>query len=158
MLNFQIWMNSATRDIESRDTFEMILKHISDFLKDSSFQDAAKEIVCSVLEGMVVDIVVNRTLIRVITVFTYLNFFFLISFLIHVQGLSAEFPDSESELYEIYLDAITEMPMANLEKISNPVLWWEVSPAESLHSFREIEDNSQLKRLKTTVEQCQSHF
>ena len=82
----------------------------------------------------------------------------MISFLIHVQGLSAEFPDSESELYEIYLDAITEMPMANLEKISNPVLWWEVSPAESLHSFREIEDNSQLKRLKTTVEQCQSHF
>ena len=47
-------MNSATRDIESRDTFEMILKHISDFLKDSSFQDAAKEIVCSVLEGMFV--------------------------------------------------------------------------------------------------------
>jgi hypothetical protein len=44
-------MSSATRDIESRDTFEMILKHISDFLKDSSFQDAAKEIVCSVLEG-----------------------------------------------------------------------------------------------------------
>ena len=68
-------MNSATRDIESRDTFEMILKHISDFLKDSSFQDAAKEIVCSVLEGMFVDVVVNRTLIRVITVFTYLNFF-----------------------------------------------------------------------------------
>jgi hypothetical protein len=48
-------MNSATRDIESRDTFEVILKHISDFLKDSAFQDAAKEIVCSVLEGKLAD-------------------------------------------------------------------------------------------------------
>ena len=43
------------------------------------------------------------------------------------SGLSDGFPDCESELYEIYLDAVTEMPMANLEKFSNPVLWWEVT-------------------------------
>ena len=43
-----------------------------------------------------------------------------------VPGMSDGFPDSESELYEIYLDAMTEMPMANLERISNPVSWWQV--------------------------------
>jgi len=49
-------------------------------------------------------------------------------------GLSDDFPDSESELYEMYLEAITEMPMANLEKISNPSLWWEVKTKET-HDF-----------------------
>jgi hypothetical protein len=34
----------------------------------------------------------------------------------------------------MYLEAITEMPMANLEKISNPSLWWEVKTKQT-HDF-----------------------
>ena len=55
-----------------------------------------------------------------------------------VPGMSDGFPDSESELYEIYLDAMTEMPMANLERISNPVSWWQVRHVLGYHRTTNI--------------------
>ena len=51
--SFQMWMTSATRDIESKNAFETILKNVATFLKDASLNDATKEIVCSALEGIV---------------------------------------------------------------------------------------------------------
>jgi hypothetical protein len=48
-----MWMTSATRDIESKNAFETILKNVATFLKDASLNDATKEIVCSALEGIV---------------------------------------------------------------------------------------------------------
>lgn len=50
-LTLQMWMNSASRDTESKNVFETILKNLEHFLKDKNVAEAEKEMACSVLEG-----------------------------------------------------------------------------------------------------------
>ena len=52
-----------------------------------------------------------------------------------ILELHEGFPDSEDELFEIYLTAIIEMPIVNLERISNPVSWWQVKPVFHAYFF-----------------------
>ena len=50
-LNFQMWMSSASRDLESRSVFETILTNIANFLKSKAVAEADKEMVSTILEG-----------------------------------------------------------------------------------------------------------
>jgi len=47
-----------------------------------------------------------------------------------VENLHEKIPADKEELYEVYLSAATKLPLKNIERMSSPAVWWEVTPAK----------------------------
>lgn len=47
-----------------------------------------------------------------------------------VESLNEGIPADQEELYEEYLDVAAKLPMKNIERMSSPAVWWEVTPAK----------------------------
>jgi len=47
-----------------------------------------------------------------------------------LESLHDQIPADQEELYEDYLAAATRLPLKNIERMSSPAVWWEVTPAK----------------------------
>jgi len=47
-----------------------------------------------------------------------------------LESLHDQIPADQEELYEEYLLAATRLPLKNIERMSSPAVWWEVTPAK----------------------------
>jgi len=47
-----------------------------------------------------------------------------------LESLHDQIPADQEQLYEEYLLAATRLPQKNIERLSSPTVWWEVTPAK----------------------------
>jgi len=47
-----------------------------------------------------------------------------------LESLHDLIPADQEQLYDEYLDAATRLPLKNIERMSSPTVWWEVTPAK----------------------------
>eukprot|EP00092_Neocalanus_flemingeri_P036633 GFUD01039886.1.p1 GENE.GFUD01039886.1~~GFUD01039886.1.p1 ORF type:complete len:1196 (+),score=396.15 GFUD01039886.1:57-3644(+) len=47
-----------------------------------------------------------------------------------LESLHDMIPADQEHLYDKYLDAATRLPLKNIERMSSPTVWWEVTPAK----------------------------